>query len=225
MNNWKRSVWPTATRPWTLWSIYKVSGKKECEGTEESRLCLAEGHPLGITPHRLPMQQALNRAQGKDQPLPTRPSSARRGGRQFRQQHWLHVPRRAMPGGPLGTLTEPGNTAACLLLEKQNPHLQPTLLHLSCTQRKWELDKEHTCLKSSTEPWLTPNAGTWHPNEPNPMRKTGHGRGSLRGSSPGQTCSHRWTAGWLSGLWWSFPWPSYLGEVPEMREGDRKLDS
>ena len=30
-----------------------------------------------------------------------------------------------MPGGPLGTLTEPGkNTAACLLLEKQNPRLQ-----------------------------------------------------------------------------------------------------
>ena len=29
-----------------------------------------------------------------------------------------------MPGGPLGTLTEPGNTAAYLLLEKQNSHLQ-----------------------------------------------------------------------------------------------------
>ena len=172
------------------------------------------------------MQQALNRDQGKEQSVPTRPSSARGGGRQFSQQHWLHVPRRAMPGGPLGTLTEPGkNTAACLLLEKQNPHLQPTLLHLSCTQRKWELDKENTCLKSSAEPWPTPNASTWHPSELNPVRKMGHGRGSLRGSLPGQTCSHRWTAGWLPGLWWSSPWRSYSGEGPEMREGDRDPDS
>jgi len=38
------------------------------------------------------------------------------------------------------------------------------------------------------------------------------------GSSPDQTCSHRWIAGWLSGLWWSSPWPSYSSGGPEMKE-------
>ena len=43
------------------------------------------------------------------------------------------------------------------------------------------------------------------------------------GSSPDQTCSHRWIAGWLSGLWWSSPWPSYSSGGPEMKETE--LDS
>ena len=98
---------------------------------------------------------------------------------------------------------------------------QHTLLHLSCTQTKWELDKNNPCLRSSTEPWLAPNSGTWHPNKLNSVRRMGNGRGSLRGSSPDQTCSHHWTAGWLSCLWWSSPWPSYSDEVPEVRKIQR----
>lgn len=87
------------------------------------------------------------------------------------------------------------------------------------------MDKENTCLKSSAESWLTPDASTWHPNELNPVRKLGHGRGSLRGSSPGQTLAHivGHQVDYLAcgGL----PWPSYLGEGPEMREETEILDS
>ena len=32
---------------------------------------------------------------------------------------------------------------------------------------------------SSTERWLTPNPGTWHPDKLNPVRRMGNGRGSL----------------------------------------------
>ena len=38
--------------------------------TAEGRLSLAGDHLLGIVPHRLSMQQALNKAQGKEQSLP-----------------------------------------------------------------------------------------------------------------------------------------------------------
>ena len=102
---------------------------------------------------------------------------------------------------------------------------QHILSHLSFTQRKWGLDKENPCLMSSAEPWQTPNPGTWQPNKLNPVRRMGNGRGSLGGSSPDQTCSHRWTAGWLSCLWWSSPWLNYSGEVTEMRERYKELDS
>ena len=104
-------------------------------------------------------------------------------------QHPHHVPRRATPGGPLGTLIKLGkNTVACLLLRYVTDNvrkIQPSstgqhiLSHLSCTQRKWALDKENPCLMSSTEPWLTPNPGTWHPNKLNSVRTIGNGRGSL----------------------------------------------
>ena len=136
-------------------------------------------------------------------------------------------PLRNFYGGPLQTLTKLSkNTTACLLLKYIADNVRKTnlstgqniLSHLSCTQRKWELDKENPCLMPSTEHWPTPNPGTWHPNKLNPVRRRmGNGRGSLRGSSPDQTCSHRWTAGWLSGQWWSSPGPSYSGEGPEMR--------
>ena len=138
-------------------------------------------------------------------------------------------------GGPLRTLTKLSkNTTACLLLKYIADNVRKTnfsstgqniLSHLSCTQRKWALDKENPCLMSSTERWLTPNPGTWHPDKLNPVRRMGNGRGSLRGSLPDQTCSHHWTSGWLSGLWWSSPWRSYSGEVTEMRERYRESDS
>ena len=142
-------------------------------------------------------------------------------------------PLRNFYGGPLQTLTKLSkNTTACLLLKYIADNVRKTnfsctgqniLSHLSCTQRKWELDKENPCLMPSTEHWPTPNPGTWHPNKLNPLRRRmGNERGSLRGSSPDQTCLHRWTAGWLSGLWWSSPWLSYSGEVTEMRERYRE---
>lgn len=95
---------------------------------------------------------------------------------------------------------------------------QYTLLHLIGTQKKWELNKEN-----SLSYVFKRILATWHPKKLNTVR-TGNGKGSPRGSLPDQTCSHRWTAGWLSGLWWSSPWPSYSGKVPETREGNRELD-
>ena len=176
------------------------------------------------------MKQALNLVQKKNNPCP--PS--------------LHHPEEEedSPATPTpcakkdhcrrtpGTLTKLGkNTAACPLLKyvadlvrKTKPSSigQHILSHPSCTQRKWALDKENLCLMSSIEPSLTPNPGTWHPNELNTVRRRGNGRGSLRGSLPDQICSHRWTGGWLSGLWWSSPWLSYSGKVTEMRETYRE---
>ena len=114
-------IWPTATMPWVIWSIHKVSGKKEYRGTAERRLCLAEDHPLGNIPHRLPIQQALNR----ERKTPAHQAFLIQKRRKTAQQYQHHVPRWATPGGPLGTLTKLGkNPAACLLLEKQNSHPQ-----------------------------------------------------------------------------------------------------
>ena len=87
----------------------------------ESRLYLAEDHTLGIIPYRLPIQQALNR----ERTTPALQAFIIQRRRKTAQQHQHHVPRRATPGGPLGTLTKLGkNLAACLLLEKQNSHPQ-----------------------------------------------------------------------------------------------------
>ena len=161
------------------------------------------------------------------------------GGRQLRQQHWHHMPRKATakllwrtPTNTNQAVQEhyclPTTEVYCIQCQKNKLFIYRTKLlsHLSCTQRKRALDKENPCLMSSTEPWLTPNPGTWHPDKLNPVRRRmGNGRGSLRGSSPDQTCSHRWTAGWLSGLLWSSPWPSYSGKVTEMRERYRESDS
>ena len=90
----------------------------------ESRLYLAEDHPLGIIPYRLPIQQALNR----ERTTSAHQAFINQRRRKTAQQHQHHVPRRATPGGPLGTLTKLGkNPAACLLLEKQNSHPQDNI--------------------------------------------------------------------------------------------------
>ena len=61
-----------------------------------------------------------------------------------------------------------GKESCCLSIIRKTKFSstgQHTLLRLSCTQKKRELDKKDPCLRSSTEPWLTPNTGTWHPNK------------------------------------------------------------
>ena len=60
--------------------------KKECGEIGEKRLCLAGDHPLGIIPHGLPIQKALNRVgRGEWETIPDhRPSSSRGGGREVR---------------------------------------------------------------------------------------------------------------------------------------------
>ena len=93
---------------WVMWSIHKVSGKKECEGMAESRLYLAEDHLLGIIPHGLPIQQALNR----ERTTPAHQAFIIQRRRRTAQQHQHHVPRRAIPGGPLGTLIKLGKNPA-----------------------------------------------------------------------------------------------------------------
>ena len=77
-----------------LWSIHKVSVKWVWWDSREE--VVQSWRPL--TWHyssMAPYAAALNRGQEKEQSLPTRPSSCRGGGRQFRQQHWHHMPRRA----------------------------------------------------------------------------------------------------------------------------------
>ena len=168
----------------------------------------------------------------KEQSLPTRPSSSRGRGRQSSNTNTM-CQERPLQEDPRNT-NQAGQEHCCLSItevccrpcQKNKTLIYRTthISHLNCTQRKWELDKENPCLMSSTEPWLTPNPGTWHPNKLNPVRRMGNGRGSLKGSSPDQTCSHHWTAGWLSGLWWSSPWLSYSGKVTETRERYRESD-
>ena len=123
MNTWRRislvQYRSDQQLQWVIWFIHKVSRKKECEGMAENRLCLAEDHPLSIIPHRLPIQQALNR----ERTTPAHQAFIIQRRRKTAQQHQHHVPRRATPGGPLGTLTKLGkNPAACLLLENPNSH-------------------------------------------------------------------------------------------------------
>ena len=76
------------------WSIHKVSVKWVWWDSRQE--VVQSWRPL--TWHyssKAPCEAALNRGQRKEQSLPTRPSSSREGGRQFRQQHWHHMPRRA----------------------------------------------------------------------------------------------------------------------------------
>ena len=40
---------------------------------------------------------------------------------------------------------------------------QYIFLHVSCMQKRWELGNNNPYLRFSTEPWLTPNPGTWLP--------------------------------------------------------------
>ena len=79
------------------------------------------------------------------------------------------------------------------------------------------------CFRHSTNPGQQQTQVSRINHKLNPVRRTGSGRRSLRGSLPDQIFSHHWTAGWLSDLWWSSSWPSYSGEMPEMRK-DTELD-
>ena len=100
MNTWREvssatQIWPTVTMLWVMWSMPKVSGKKECGETQQRVGCVWLG-----TIHLAYSSQAPDAAgteQGSgERTLPlTRPSSSRGGGRQFRQQHWHHMPKRA----------------------------------------------------------------------------------------------------------------------------------
>ena len=208
-----------------MWSIHKVSGGKKCSGMVERRLCLAEDHLLGIFLTGSLHSRHWIWHRGKNNPCPP----------------GLHHPEEEedSPATPIScakkgqTRRTPRDTNqarqehCCLSIIRKTKILstgQHTLLQRSCTQKKWELDKKDPCLRSLTEPWLTPNPCIWNPNKLHSVRRRGTGRGSFRGRSPDQTCSHHWTAGWLSVLWWSSPWLSYSDEVPEVRKRYKELD-
>ena len=80
--------------------------------------------------------------------------STRRTWSRVQVANWHHVPRRATPGGPLGTLTKLGkNSAACLLLKyvtdnikKQNPHFEESSSLILCNNEPL-LDQTVTCNK------------------------------------------------------------------------------
>ena len=119
---------------------------------------------------------------GKEQPLPSRPSSFRGG-----ESPATPTPC-AKKGHTRGTprdTNQTGKESCCLSIirkTKFSSRGQHTLLHLNYTQKKWELDKKDPCFRSSTEPWLTPNPGTWHHIKLHSARRMGNGRGSLKGS-------------------------------------------
>ena len=123
-------MWPTAKTLWVMWSIHKVSVKWVWWDSREEVVSGWKA-PIWHIPHRFPMQQHWTGSE-KEQSLPTRASSSRRRRRTVQVTNWHHMPRRATPGGPLGTLTKlDKNSAACVLLKyvsdnikQQNPYLQ-----------------------------------------------------------------------------------------------------
>ena len=166
-----------------------------------------------------PYAAALNKAQGKEQPLPTRTSSSNEGRQSSKptphakKDHTRRTPR---------DTNQAGQEHCCLSIIRKTKH-SPKRQHAGITSKLHAEKKQHWIKRTLILcPQKNPNwCQTLAPGIPISWTqwKGWEMEETPSGSLPDQTCWHHWTAGWLSGLWWSSPWPSYSGEVPEIRIG------
>ena len=117
-------IWPTATMPWVMWPIHKVSGgKKECSWKSERRFCLTKDHPLGIFLAGSLGSRHWVGHRGKNNHFP--PGLHHPEEEEDSPETLTPCAKKGQARRTPGTLTKLGkNTAACLLLEKQNSHPQ-----------------------------------------------------------------------------------------------------
>ena len=139
-------IWPTVTRPWRLWSIHKASGKKSVRGQKRVGCVWLRATDLALFLAGSQCSRHWTGHRGKNNPCPPglhQPeeegdSSGNNTDSTCQEGHARRTPRDTHWAGQehcclsITRKTKPSSTG------------QPRLLYLSCTQRKWELDKENT---------------------------------------------------------------------------------